>query len=119
LLGEQIGGTLLKKAELRPKVLLTDQAAMLMLRGQETAPVVCLLGEDDNLGVATAERFKFAGKNWELPVGYDFEQSTIVELLQQLGKCVDVAEPFGRIHEAIREAQRISSGGFEAHANAA
>jgi hypothetical protein len=133
LLGEQIGGTLLKKAELRPKVILTDQPAMLSLRGLSTAPIVCLVSTSSAAGegpesvhaltgasaTAAARSFALTGCEWELPFGYETEQPAVAELLRQLAKHVDVAEPFGRIHEAIREAQRISSGGSETNAHAA
>jgi hypothetical protein len=135
LLGEQIGGTLLKKAELTPKIILTDQPAVLFLRSQSSVPFVHLAsGPSDASQVemeASAEsiqarnagelsrQFSLLGCEWELPVGFESDRPAVVELLEQLSKHVDAWEPFGRIHEAIREAQRLGSQGSDAHVQAA
>jgi hypothetical protein len=47
------------------------------------------------------------------------QRETAVELLTILGESVELMEPFGRIHEAIREAQRIGAQGQEPHGQAA
>jgi hypothetical protein len=55
----------------------------------------------------------------QLPVGLESEHDTIVELLDSLRQRVDLLEPFERIHEAIREAQRIGARSQESHGHAA
>ena len=43
----------------------------------------------------------------------------VIELIALLTERVELAEPFERIHEAIREAQRIGARGAESHGQAA
>ena len=142
LFGEQIGGALLQAAKLSPRLILTDQAAILTVRPQASVPMALVLGRVDTgaaptldeaggaTGVASslvdATRLhsfdgQFAAGNYhlQLATGYEMEQHTVVELVTQLRQHVDVAEPFGRIHEAIREAQRIGGRTSEAHGQAA
>ena len=139
LLGEQISGALLAAAKLTPRLILTDQAATLAVCKRAPAPMVLVLatlgGEDAGTNpsntrgaIIAAEVFRpaestisgngFISGNYELhlPLGYEREQSVVVALLTLLSNHVDLAEPFDRIHEAIREAQRI---GAEAQGQAA
>jgi hypothetical protein len=129
LLGEQIGGTLLHKAELTPKIVLTDQPAVLFLRSQLSVPLVHLAsgpsdsaGSESEVAASTGEgsrRISLLGCEWELPLGFESDRPAVVELLELLAKHIDAWEPFGRIHDAIREAQRIGSQGPDDHAQAA
>jgi hypothetical protein len=132
LLGEQIGGTLLAQAKLTPRLILTDEDATLSLRANSAVPLVGLIPSDGRLAVpdasatnsttaATWDRhFVVAGYEFELPPGFEVDRQPVIELLAQLAARVDLAEPFERIHEAIREAQRIGGrGGQDAHGQAA
>jgi hypothetical protein len=141
LLGEQIGGTLLSRAKLTPRLVLADQPATLCLRGQRDAPLVQLLAPETTLRGpdSTSEpqhdqreasaslrraapwehRFTVGDYEFELPLGFAADRDTAAELLAKLAAHVDLAEPFDRIHEAIREAQRIGSRGQDAHGQAA
>jgi hypothetical protein len=117
LLGEQIAGTLLGKAQLRPQIVLTDQPSVLCLRSQIDVPLIHVVSKTDaqrcdcNAGVVAAAvgRFTVADYVCELPAGFDADRDTAIELLTTLASKVDLAEPFDRIHEAIREAQRIGA----------
>ena len=125
LLGEQIGGTLLGKAKLSPRLVLTDQPAALCLRGEMNVPLLCLLLPDAagaRLAHArsdTCHHLAFNGHDFELPAGYAADRDVTIALLAQLAAHVELAEPFDRIQEAIREAQRISAGGQDSHGHAA
>lgn len=130
LLGEQIGGTLLTQAKLRPNLVLTDQLAAVCLRSQRDAPMVWLLetaGGGEELaseanvqpGLLSDCRFTVGGCRWELPHGFGADREAVMDLLTRLAKHVDLAEPFGRIHEAIHEAQRIGQRGQDAYGEAA
>jgi hypothetical protein len=116
LLGEQIAGTLLAKVQLRPQIILTDQPSVLCHRSQTETPLVCLVSADSDAGVGAQHRFLVSGHSFELPTGYDTDRNAVVALLTALAQHVDLAEPFGRIHEAIREAQRIGERGADAQA---
>jgi len=144
LLGEQIGGTLLNAAKLTPQLILTDQAATMHVRSKFSMPIVLVLGRtdqreqpvqfeapgelerastlsnrcDDNRSVARGQ-FAACDYELELPPGYAADKATVVRLLMSLSQQVDLAEPFERIHEAIREAQRIGGRGNEIHGQAA
>jgi hypothetical protein len=54
-----------------------------------------------------------------LPRSIESQRETVVELLAVLAESVELMEPFGRIREAIREAQRIGARGQETHGQAA
>lgn len=155
LLGEQIGGTLLREAKLRPELILTDQIDAFCLRSQATVPLVCLVGgtpekeSQDPTGHAADDgpaiigglvegpilplpaspsanapqpatyRFSAGGCDWQLPNGFEADRPLVVDLLTRLAKHVELAEPFGRIHEAICEAQRIGERSQDTYGKAA
>ena len=145
LLGEQIGGSLLSAGKLAPALFLTDHAAFGLLRQRFTVPLV-LVGPtntqpdiDVSAGVldeptsASKDRGCSAGTahaSWgtgfilggcvvQLPVGFESERGTVIKLVEMLRVRVDLLEPFARIHEAIREAQRIGTRSGVSHGHAA
>jgi hypothetical protein len=125
LLAEQIAGTLLTKAQTRPQIILTDQATVLCHRAKLSVPLVYLLPPDrlhppDIIaGASTVYPLLVSGHAIELAPGYETDRDAAIALLTTLAEHVELAEPFDRIHEAIREAQRISHRGNEAHGEAA
>jgi hypothetical protein len=136
LLGEQIGRTLVREAETEPRLVLTDQIAVLCLRSQLEVPIVYVVGSadsDENTAIhsddasahaaagaqAKPEPFYLQGNRCELAPAYESEKELVVTLLTELVQRVELMEPFGRIHEAIREAQRIGEEGPEIHGQAA
>jgi hypothetical protein len=54
-----------------------------------------------------------------MPTGFEAEMNTVSETAATLAQHVDLFEPFSRIHEAIREAQRIGGRAAESHGEAA
>jgi hypothetical protein len=131
LLGEQISGALFSAAKLSPHVILVDQSAVLPLRSKLRMPLVLVQSPKGHgasaYGTAAADssignvRHELTAFDYELqlPVGYENDEQQVAELLSALTERVDLAEPFGRIHEAIREAQRLGARGNEAHDQAA
>jgi hypothetical protein len=139
LLGEQIGGALLDAAKLTPNLILTDYAAMLAIRSRVAFPVALLPRSiqggttslateiESNLAVnevqapvASCEQLLFStADDLQLPIGYEVDRPLISQLVKLLVQHVEIAEPFGRIHEAIREAQRIGGRTLETHGQAA
>jgi hypothetical protein len=137
LIGDQIGGTLLRAAKLTPHVILTNHGAVAALRPRAPVPIVLVMPGDDSrsfppdlLAVdrdisgasnstamaddnysAWSLPFTIGKDRLKLPLDYAAEQETVVALLKVLSERVDLAEPFERIHEAICEAQRL--GGRE------
>jgi hypothetical protein len=142
LIGEQICGALLNAAKSTPRLILTDAAAMLLARTHAASPVALLVVPATKLNVANTDdsgespeadastpklsqlkhfagQVEIAGYELLLPSGFEEERHAVAELAGQLSHHVDLAEPFGRIHEAIREAQRIGSRAGDVHGQAA
>jgi hypothetical protein len=123
LLGEQICGALLANAKLSPVVILTDRAAVLQARSRSAVPIVFLTTRLDSTVAGTMPDHSSNGSHeayeLELAPGFEGERSRVVDALSQLAKHVELMEPFGRIREAIHEAQRIGSRGPNAHDQAA
>lgn len=141
LYAEQIGLTLVAKAQQRPPVVLTDVAPVLEMRNFLETPVALVLPDDDrlepnSLGDGDSPRVSqpFArpafdrcrvdgphagaaglatvclGQQW-LAVAAD-RADDLVPLEKRLAETahrLDLAEPFQRIREAIREAQKITT----------
>lgn len=118
LLGEQIGGTLLSRAKLKPRIILTNQSASLCLRARIDAPLALLLPSGPQQA-GPSRRFTVLEHEFELPANFEADVDLASQWLKSLGQHVDFAEPFDRIHEAIREAQRIGDRGEDAHGRAA
>jgi len=142
LLGELMAGTLIEAAKLTPHLILVDREAVLQAQSQTVAPLVYLCAKRDcsfdvegarpstkTLGASTSSLTHDGGPAYgmftvdryelRLAAGYESEQGTIAELLKKLARQVDLSEPFGRIEEAIREAQRLGGRGSEIHDQAA
>ena len=133
LLGEQISGALLNVAKLTPCVILTDCEAALHARERFAVPMAMLLAsrepiEPDEIESQAATRiassplssdFTFGGYQLQVPLGYEADERDVTAALMILSQHVDLAEPFARIRDAIREAQRIGGRGTEAHDQAA
>ncbi len=144
LVGEQIGGALLAAATLTPRLILTDQPAAMARRAQIDVPIALVImrrgftGQEplplnpaDTTGIASTGddwtnlthssngRFTIGNYDLRMPPGFESEQNDVVESLALLAPHVDLGEPFGRIHEAIREAQRIGARTPDAHGQAA
>jgi hypothetical protein len=141
LLGEQIAGTLLQVAKLTPSLILANSDAALHVRSRSKSPMVLLRPKAEPVStrnaheiaapdrastapvtpvascVEQAENPAFDAYAFQLPVGYDSDHDQVMSLLKELARNVTLDEPFGRIEEAIREAQRV--GGGEQHEQAA
>jgi hypothetical protein len=139
LIGEQISSTLLQAAKLTPRLVVTDTAAMLAARAKSGAPMALLLSRERNEGSTVVAddgvnsassayvsglrhfdgQITAAGYELLLPAGFETEKHVVDELTAQLSLHVDLSEPFDRIHEAIREAQRIGGRPADSHGQAA
>jgi hypothetical protein len=143
LLGEQIAGSLLDVAKLTPSLILSNREATLHARPRAGAPMAWLIEKQEQseslshpdcsnkrdassafcrseIDAISARRTFHAGVHeLQLPLGYESEQDIVCRLLLELSQQVEIAEPFGRIEEAIREAQRLGGRGAEANDQAA
>jgi len=125
VLGELIGQTLVNKARLPVQAVLTDLEDMLSLGlvWQGNLAWVAQV-EAARIGCAPFEEVLFDAKakptkadSPELELGKyrlagsstcSWSEEKLSKLLAPLASCVDLVEPFERIHEAIQEAQRVT-----------
>jgi hypothetical protein len=143
VLGEQIGGSLLASAKMRSELILADHRATLCLRPTLKQPMLYLAGAvtakpaaaDSDATTKTmtqanepvarpperlAVRAFAVGKSvFEPGPSFESDEDAARPLLELLMRHVDLAEPFQRIRDAIREALRLGDRFGEAHENAA
>ena len=120
--GEQIGHTLVSKAKSKPAFVCVDTPPALTLADHVTCPVV-LVWPDSMQPEPKSQRldsphagppsphvklatFTLGGNCVGLAEARGEEQATVTQRWQALTTELDLWEPFGRIHEAIEEAQR-------------
>jgi hypothetical protein len=130
LLGEQIAGALLQAAQLKPSLVVVDCDAALQAQLRIGVPVVLLCENSDKTPDASTggarlpsnahagNSFAIGNYDFQAACGFEPQCDDVVQLLTSLARHVDLAEPFGRIEDAIREAQRLG-GGAETHDQAA
>jgi hypothetical protein len=103
LYGEQIGQVLVQKSTHEPELICTDLSPMLTVRNHVEVPVLLVLSADTS---GVEETFSW-GRNCLATVRGNPQDREVAErLFQSLSEVLDLAEPFGRIREAIDEAER-------------
>jgi len=138
LYGEQIGQTLVDKATIEPLVVCTDRKPALAVRDYVKVPVALVLAAEDDLnatgatagavssgdtsgpvwridaahfGAAPLASFQLGRNRLAVPQSSPQDQRQITERIAELAESFDLAEPFGRIREAIQEARRGGPSG--------
>ena len=136
LYGEQIGHALVSKSSLEPLVIFTDRPPALAVRMAIDVPLALVLPPNDASPDATAQSpanrarapteqkyridaphvgaggsrftlFAIGRNRLAVSPDRDADREAIQQRLAELGESFDLAEPFGRIREAIEEAQRV------------
>lgn len=97
LIGEQIGGALLEKAKMAPRLVVTDTEPMLAARMLQSLPLVCL----SDSGEAAVGGYRAAAAR-----GFEADLQCMEATLAELGQELDLWEPFNRIREAVTEAHK-------------
>lgn len=108
LYGEQIAGALVAKAKLKPQAILVDAAPTLAVREHVELPVGLLLKEDDTEGAKLLASFELKNHRLATAIDYSADQGPLAAALEPMLQRLDLNEPFGRIHDAIREAGRAA-----------
>ena len=102
---ELIGKTLIEKTCAQPTVVVTDSPAALGLRARLGVPVVCVnaMPSDDLLPLPSGRC------SVSLSYGAKFadDRAALDARLDAIDPAVDLAEPFGRIREAMAEARKM------------
>lgn len=126
LFGEQIAQTLFTKAKTQPLVLLADREPVLAVREYIAVPVVLVLPSEGtsaahvdsdlpgklwrvdaaHAGGLPLAAFRLGRNCLALPERLSADRQLVTERLGDLPESFDLAEPFGRIREAIEEARR-------------
>ena len=110
LYGEQIGRALVEKPAATPLAVFTDHPAVLAAQAFVAAPLAVVVTADHHaLAAARFHRFEFNGCSLAMPVDKETDAATLLERLSANGVSLDLAEPFERIREAVREAHRDAS----------
>jgi hypothetical protein len=103
-----IGKTLVEKAGVPVRLLVTDQEAVLELRRKVEVPVLWLAAADDLDAAGTVVSPASGGRGPLLRhPDYVGDEAAGRELLARLDGGLDLAEPFARIREAIGEARKL------------
>jgi hypothetical protein len=143
LIGEQIGSTLLAAARSTPGLILTDHVEAIGAARPSRVPLVLLSqqrndsaayrgpGLDDDCASTEPSQPSIGGNQfWSAPFmafdyqlrhsnGSESQRAEVIAILSKLAERVNLAEPFGRIQEAIREAQRIGAQACDERSQAA
>jgi hypothetical protein len=146
LVGEQIGGSLIAAAKLVPRLILTDLpdfevvqrhivVPLILVRTAKSGQPTATMNSGQHSAQTTASSLGRSEKGeallaWGAPCiacshvlqfsnSMEFQREAATELLAVLAESVELMEPFGRIHDAIREAQRIGGRGQEGYAQSA
>ena len=107
LIGELIGGALLKQSKVRPMMVCGDQAEALRL-ADHTDLAVALVADEVDPGELHIPTIRAEGSEHAIRIEARFA-TRVRQTLEQCGGVADMHEPFLRIREAIREAQQGAS----------
>jgi hypothetical protein len=108
--GDLIGKTLFDKTATTVNLIVTDRPAALDLRLKIDVPVVCLVPSGTAAGVEILPARQ--GREAVICHGkFVADREAIKPLLERLDDAMDLAEPFGRIREAIAEARKMGVTG--------
>lgn len=106
LCGEQIGQALVAKAKSQVLLVFTDDASMTGVREFAPCPVALVETDANQAQLAAAFSCKLGPHNVSLENRYSSDQPLLLSLWKEHGHSLDLSEPFGRIREALEEAQK-------------
>jgi hypothetical protein len=102
---ELIGKTLVERLQVKPDVILIDQASLLDLRNHVDVPVACLLsGDASNLPDQAC--VQFGGQSVCVHRDHAGDADQIMRHADQITANADLCEPLERVKEALLEATR-------------
>ena len=114
LLGEVIGGTLVKKAGVKPNLVLCESAAMLALRPHTDRPVA-RVETDDPIpehadGPTGGSALTLGGRTLHFHPAHGGDREFVSGRGDRIPQHADLAEPFERVREALSETLKAGSG---------
>jgi hypothetical protein len=111
VLGDLIGQTLLAKSQLPVTAVLTDQREMLGLTLLRDETIICVESNGHTEGQSEdspAPQFSLGDYRLSGSATCIWQPGELQPVIHNLATRVDLSEPFDRIREAIREAQRVT-----------
>ncbi|HYW80823.1 MAG TPA: hypothetical protein VE890_14680 [Thermoguttaceae bacterium] len=125
LYGEQIGQALVAKAKVQPLSIFTDRRPAMAVREHISPPVALVIPPQTEVSTSTEDgkfyRLDSAHDRGAELVSFDVGQNRLAvfhrtegdrqlisQRLEDIGESFDLSEPFGRIREAIEEAQQAA-----------
>ncbi len=106
LCGEQIGAALVAKAKSEVLLVLTEDADTLSVREFLSLPVLLVEAKQESAAKRSLHSFMLGTSPVALESRYSSDQQQVLDCWQTHGHSLDLAEPFGRIREALEEAQK-------------
>ena len=108
LLGEVIGGTLVKKAGVKPQLVLCDAPALLALRPHLDRPVARVESEDPvpeghDVGPTGGSALTVGRRTLHFHPSHGADREKVAGWNDRLPQHADLAEPFERVREALSE----------------
>ncbi len=104
--GELIARALIDKAAIKPSVVFAEQTETLSVQGVTQLPVV-LLGSSTERGHSDLRHHFQVGRfQLELATQFEAQSETLARYVRRFVETIDLDEPFGRIRDAVEEAQR-------------
>jgi hypothetical protein len=110
ILADLIGKTLVEKTATKPDLIVTDVPLALALRSRVEVPVLAVRGENAAApadGDAVAFVHPRSTQGVFLPAKFASDRDAVMQLLERVDPAVDLAEPFGRIRDAVAEARKM------------
>ena len=106
LCGEQIGQALVARAKSDVLLVFTDDPAAVSVREFTSAPVVLMPSQPDAATSGSFLSLALGDYRAALENRYTSDQPAILSRWKEHGHSLDLLEPFGRIREALEEAQK-------------
>jgi hypothetical protein len=104
LYGDQIGHALVSRAKTPALIVFTDQPAAMNVRESIAAPVVLVV--DEAIDERTCLPIELGFFRAAIENRYSSDQPEVLAHWKAQGHGLDLAEPFGRIREALEETQK-------------
>lgn len=106
LCGEQIGQALIARAKMETLLLFTDDEAAVGVREFTSVPVVFIRRQAEEPVVASHLPLPLGDYSAALENRYSSDHPAVLRIWKEHGHSLDLLEPFGRIREALKEAQK-------------
>jgi hypothetical protein len=109
LYSELIGKTLFARLDVKPQLIIVDQAALLPLREQVPPPIACIVDGPEGGDLPDVTRWEQGRHVLEFHSDYLDDRDVVGVQLAKLPSDADLREPLERVSEALRESLRAGA----------